>query len=229
MRILYTKGVHPVPLPTLSFPSIFTPNGDAVNNALWIQNLEYYPGNHMKIQDPYSLQVLYETDNYHLNPWNGRVNNIISPWPGTFPDITVAGYYTFGCFLTGPTGANHNFMVQVYVTYLFQEIFNATLGDKFKVALWQQPTGSLGTPTTYLTAGYWSPGHFAMTITDFSYPSNIILTTTNYGNISTGAGPLSPYWDGTLNNDGVTLCPAGMYKWTAVADVTYSGYVTLVR
>ena len=228
MRILYTKGNHPVPLPALIFPAAFTPNGDLYNDVLWITNLEYYPGNHMEIQDPYSFKILYETDNYQLHPWNGRMNNVITPWPGTFPNVTAEGYYTFGCFLTGPKGANHNFMVQLVSTYLFQTSFNATLGDKFKVAQLLLP--GAGTPTTPLTTGYWTYGSFNMAITDFSYPANTVLLTTNYSNNEIGAGALSPFWDGTLNNDGVTLCVAGMYKWTAtVGGTTWNGYVNLIR
>ena len=231
MRILYTKGLHPIPLPPLVFPAAFTPNGDMYHDVLWITNLEYYPGNHMVIEDPYSFEILYETDDYHLNPWNGRVNNVISPWPGTFPNVTVTGYYTFGCFLTGPTGANHNFMVQIVATYLFRNSFNATLGEKFQVAQLNLP--GLGTPTTPIvnTPSPSSP-NIQMGITDFRYPANTILIEQNYGNTHTGFSYppyTSPFWDGTLNNDGVTLCPAGMYKWTAVADHTYSGYVNLIR
>lgn len=53
----------------------FSPNGDHSNDTWYIQSIEYFPNNHVKIFDRWGLLV-YQKDHYEnaVAPWDGRSN-----------------------------------------------------------------------------------------------------------------------------------------------------------
>lgn len=50
-------------------PNVITPNGDAMNDYLVFENLEYFPDNHLQIFNRWG-QLIYEKDGYQ-NDWDG--------------------------------------------------------------------------------------------------------------------------------------------------------------
>jgi gliding motility-associated-like protein len=60
----------------LFIPNSFTPNGDN-NNDYWKMNaLQQYPNAVVSIFNRYG-ELIYQTNNYFLNPWNGRFKGIL--------------------------------------------------------------------------------------------------------------------------------------------------------
>jgi gliding motility-associated-like protein len=62
-----------IDLPILVFSDFFSPNGDGNNDTFYILNLEYYPGNRLRVFNRNGDKV-YEASPY-LNDWNGYANS----------------------------------------------------------------------------------------------------------------------------------------------------------
>ena len=75
----------------------FSPNGDGINDAFMIKNIDAYPDNELIIFDRWGNSV-YDVENYNRNNlWRGEYRNLIVP-DGTYFYIfkyeggTMSGY-----------------------------------------------------------------------------------------------------------------------------------------
>jgi gliding motility-associated-like protein len=68
---------------TLSIPASFSPNGDGRNDVWNITAIDGYVNPKVSIMNRYG-ELIYETTDYFLKPWNGKFNNT---------DVPVGVYY----------------------------------------------------------------------------------------------------------------------------------------
>jgi len=73
-------------------PTGFSPNGDGVHDYFEVQNLQYYPVHNMRIVDRYNNLLYERTNDYHLNPWDGRDPN---------GQLVASGNYTWTLEISG--------------------------------------------------------------------------------------------------------------------------------
>ena len=53
----------------INIPNVITPNGDGINDAFYITNIEFYPNSEIKIYNRWGKRV-YESQNYQ-GDWDG--------------------------------------------------------------------------------------------------------------------------------------------------------------
>ena len=79
-------------------PTVFTPNGDGINDTWFLLNIELYPDAVINVMDMWGKYVFQS--NGYATPWNGGKNNE-KPLPmGTYYYIIHLDNY--GTTLTGP-------------------------------------------------------------------------------------------------------------------------------
>lgn len=68
--------------------SVFTPNGDGINDSWYIENIQYYPDNEVTVYNIYGNTVFNQQG--YINDWQGTYNNAALP-DGTYFYIIKIG------------------------------------------------------------------------------------------------------------------------------------------
>lgn len=90
--------------PTIFYPEGISPNGDGVNDTLYLPNLSYYPNNHLYVYTR-AGSLVYDAASYHNAVWNGQWNNT--------GGLVPAGSYYYTVYING------NLIRQTNLTVLY--------------------------------------------------------------------------------------------------------------